>query len=199
MKFGRIDIRDVRIRGLPSWAIGPITRLRTGKLRLEIGFNDAVTTAQWAQLCTGRSNMLQKTGVLLPYQDTANSVSEMVGYLHQNRIACLWYHPTADLMLVFYSPHSNAWMFLERMGRLHFDDSIRVLTRNKMPPTAMLAAEKDTFENTDASTAAGELRRPVRKRAQSLSALDIASDMVTDDSNFLSTSHSTKLLSPCCS
>jgi hypothetical protein len=96
----------------------------------------------------------------------------------------------------FYSTQSNACMFLERMGGLSFDDSIRVLTRNKMPPAAMLAVEKDAFENTDASTAAGELRRPARKRAQSFSALDIAddaamaSDMVTDDSNFLSASRS---------
>jgi hypothetical protein len=89
MKFGKIDIGDVRMRGLPSWAIGRITRLRTGKSRLEIGFNDVVTTTQWAQLCTGRSNMLQTTGVLLPYQDTANSVRKMAGYLHQNGFACL--------------------------------------------------------------------------------------------------------------
>jgi hypothetical protein len=32
-------------------------------------------------------------------------------------------------------------MFLERMGGLPFDDSIRVPTRNKMPPTAMLAVD----------------------------------------------------------
>ena len=140
LKFGRAHIGDVRIGGLPSWAIGNVIRLRAAnQLRLEIGSNDVVTPTQWAQLCTGRSNTLQTTGVVIPFEDTKNTVTEMERYLHQYNLAALWYHPTEDFMLVLYSPRSTAWLFLERMGGLPFDTNMRVLTRNKMPPTESLS------------------------------------------------------------
>lgn len=177
LKFGKAHIGNVRIKGLPSWAIGPILKLRTGHLRLEIGSNDVVTTAQWAQLCTGRSNLLQTTGVVIPFEDTAGKVMEMECYLRQHNLAALWYHPSEDIMLVFYSPQSVEWQFLERMGGLPFDTSIRVLTRNKMPPTEMLTVEKITSEETPVSTDKEEPRILLR-RTVSFSALDIDDDLI---------------------
>lgn len=177
MKFGKVHIGDIRIRGMPSWAIGPVLRLKTNKLRLEIGSNDVVTPAQWAQLCTGRSTLLQTTGVVVPYEDTASTVTEMERYLHQHNLAALWYHPAEDIMLVFYSPHSGAWMFLERMGGLPFDANIRVLTRNKMPSTEMLAVGKIDSGDPHAPTAANqEPKRRLQGRTQSFSASDIGDD-----------------------
>ena len=192
IKFGKAHIGDVRIRGLPNWAIGQIIKLKAGhKLTLEIGSNDVVTPAHWAQLCTGRSNVLQATGVIIPYQDTANTVSEMERYLHQHTLAALWYHPTEDFMLVFYSPYSSAWIFLERMGGLAFDESIRVLTRNKMPQTAVLAMDTDATEGPDAPVAK-EPRRPSPPKLQTSSTLantdddDVSpSDIMTQSNNVL--------------
>lgn len=197
IKFGKVRIGDVRIKGLPYWAFGPIIRLKIGnELELEIGSNDIVTPSQWAQMCTGRSNQLQTTGVIIPFQDTANTVTEMERYLHQHTFAALWYHPTEDFMLVFYSPHSSAWMFLERMGGLPFDGSIRVLTRNKMPPTEMLAVEEDASEDFLAPVATEKLSRPRPQGPPSFSTPDtaddgiLASDVMTESNNVFSPSRS---------
>jgi hypothetical protein len=193
LKFGKIRIGDVRIGGLPIWAYGPIIRLKSGnRLGLEIGSNDVVTLSQWAQLCTGRSNLLQPTGVIIPFEDTAPTVTEMERYLHQYTLAALWYHPTEDLMLVFYSPHSGAWMFLERMGGLPFDGNIRVLTRNKMPPTEMLAVGNAASADPQVLATAEGLRRSLTHRPQSAPIPDsvddgiLVTDMMTMSSNVLS-------------
>jgi hypothetical protein len=172
LTFGRAHIGDVRIGGLPSWAIGHIIRLRTAnRLRLEIGSNDVVTPSQWAQLCMGRSNALQTIGVVIPFEDTENTVTKMEGYLHQHNLAALWYHPTEDLMLVLYSPRSSAWLFLERMGGLPLDSSIRVLTRNKMPPTESLSMDKLVSEDSNNRAANEQLRGSSPHIPHSFSAL----------------------------
>ncbi|ERF73987.1 hypothetical protein EPUS_03801 [Endocarpon pusillum Z07020] len=163
IQFGNGHIGDVRISGLPPWAFGPIIKLKQGnKLTLEIGSNDVVTLAQWAELCTGHSNHFQRTGVIIPFQDTADQVIKMEDYLHQYTLAALWYHPTEDITLVFYSPRSEGWMFLERMGGLPFDDKIRVLTRNRMPPTKMLPVARNTAAGNPASATVGALQRPLQ-------------------------------------
>ncbi len=191
IRFGKVHIGDVRIRGLPNWAISHIIRLKVGNLSLEIGSNNLITLAQWAQLCTGRSNVLQTTGVLIPYRDTAKTVMEMEGYLSQRSFAALWYHPTEDFMLVFYSPRSSEWMFLESMGGLPCDGSIRVLTRNKMPPTEMLEVEKYAAGGTNAPATDQSQRGPVRQRTPSFSALGTAdnrsptSDILLDSNDGL--------------
>ena len=193
IQFGNAHIGDVRISGLPPWAYGPIIKLKQGhKLTLEIGSNDVVTLAQWQQLCTGRSNHLQRTGVIIPFQDTADQVTKMEDYLHQHTLAALWYHPTEDITLVLYSPRSGAWMFLERMGGLPFDDKIRVLTRNRMPPTNMLEVAKNTAEGSPASAAVEALQRPLQDTPLANmtpnNAEDdvIASDMLTECKSILS-------------
>jgi hypothetical protein len=177
LKFGKIPIGDVRVCGLPSWVYGPIIRLKLGKkLNIEIGSNDVVTLAQWAQLCTGRSNQFHPTGVIIPFLDTAPTVTEMERYLHQHTLAALWYHPTEDFMLVFYSSHSTEWTFLERMGGLPFDGNMRVLTRNKMPPTAMLIVNDEGSAESQVPTAADGSRRLLTDRSQSALYNDDASD-----------------------
>jgi hypothetical protein len=175
--FGKVHVGDVRIRGLPSWTIGHILRLKVGnKRKMEIGSNDVITPAQWAQLCAGRSNALQTTGIMIGFEDTASTLVEVDLYLQQHSLAALWYHPTEDFMLVFYSSQSSPWMFLERMGGLPFDGSIRVLTRNKMPPTDMLAVANEASKNGTASAAEEEIRRPTTQQRRSRSPPEFAHD-----------------------
>ena len=177
LKFGRAEIGDVRVGGLPSWAIGYVIKLKSaGQLRLEIGSNDVITPAQWAQLCTGRSNALQPTGVIIPYADTESAVSEMEQYLHQHNLAALWYHPTEDFMLVLYSPRSTAWLFLERVGGLPIDSNIRVLTRNKMPPTETLAGGRIASANNNHPRTDEQPRNVSPQTPHSLAALTTTSD-----------------------
>jgi hypothetical protein len=147
LAFGKVDIGDVRVRGIPNWAIGPIVNIKIGYMRLEIGNNDVVTPAQWAELCTGRSNQFQPTGMVVAFPDTDGKVTEMEQYLFNNCLAALWYHPVQDLMLVFYSPRSVEWMFLESQGGLPFNNCIRVLTRNKIPPTANLSSSNNPLRD----------------------------------------------------
>jgi hypothetical protein len=197
IKFGKAYIGDIRIRGIPTWAIAQIIKAKgRGNLGLEIGPNDVVTPARWAKLCTGRSNVLQTTGVVIAYQDTADRVTEMENYLNQHTLAALWYHPMEDIMLVFYSPRSNAWMFLERMGGLPFDGSLRVLTLNKMPPTEMLAIEKEGPEHIAALFTDEQPQRPSPQRTQPYSRFHVAeqnpinSDILANDTVAFSASHS---------
>jgi hypothetical protein len=195
LKFGKIPIGDVRIAGLPAWVYAPIIRLKSGhKVELEIGPNDVVTLSQWAQLCTGRSNLLHPTGVIIPFQDTAPTVSEMERYLHQHTLAALWYHPTEDFMLVFYSPHSAAWTFLGRKGGLPSDGNMRVLTRNKMPPTAMLAVSDEASAESQVLAVAEGPRRFLTQRSPSAPNNDTAGDgiltneLMTENNNVSSPS-----------
>jgi len=198
LKFGKILVGDVRICGLPTWAYAPIIRLKSGnKVQLEIGSNDVVTLPQWAQLCTGRSNLLHPTGVIIPFEDTAPTVTEMERYLHQCTLAALWYHPTEDFMLVFYSPQSAAWTFLGSKGGLPLDGNMRVLTRNKMPPTAMLALSNEAPAESQVSTAADGPQRLLTHRSQSATNNDDAgdgiwaNDVMTESSNVSSPSRLT--------
>ena len=147
-RFGKREIGDVRIKGLLPWAFGYVFRTKVAGQRspvVAIEFKDVVTPVQWTKLNTGQFDNLQQTGAVIPYQDTLGDIQQMEGYLRQHNLAALWYHPSEDMMLVFYSPCSEDWLFLEAKGGLPFDSNIRVLTRNKMPPTEVLDLENQSM------------------------------------------------------